>query len=284
MYVGPGQTTEREILLNEQGSPAYWDFLRGLGDMERLKGMKGFTAGLDTSGQDSDGRYTIRWGNLIAKLTFHVGTLIPAQEGKQEQFIRKKAFMANDYVQIVFNESGKDYELDTIPSQCNYVQIIVTPVDGRVSNLQEHFRGFSHESESDDSQFVQLYKVKTQVNPDVPFVGPAVEPKLLTLTALPSFVRSIGIHAAILSQVYTCYNIADPTVGQFVSPWRSRLWSIKRIRLSAQREASAKSPVAATSHDASTFGVIPEDPAQLTTASQALGFLIRDIDSFYSLR
>ncbi|KAJ2828467.1 Tuberous sclerosis 2-like protein, partial [Coemansia sp. 'formosensis'] len=211
MYVGPGQTTEREILLNEQGSPAYWDFLRGLGDMERLKGMKGFTAGLDTSGQDSDGRYTIRWGNLIAKLTFHVGTLIPAQEGKQEQFIRKKAFMANDYVQIVFNESGKDYELDTIPSQCNYVQIIVTPVDGRVSNLQEHFRGFSHESESDDSQFVQLYKVKTQVNPDVPFVGPAVEPKLLTLTALPSFVRSIGIHAAILSQVYTCYNIADPT-------------------------------------------------------------------------
>ncbi|KAJ2262830.1 Tuberous sclerosis 2-like protein [Coemansia sp. RSA 376] len=286
MYVGPGQTTEREILFNQQGSPAYWAFLRGLGKIERLKGMKGFSAGLDTSGQDSDGRYTIRWRSLIAQLTFHVGTLIPAQEGKQEQFIRKKAHMANDYVQIVFNESGRDYEFDTVPSQCNYVQIIVTPVDGRVSNLQEYIEGITSDSARENLGSVQLYKVKTQVNPDVPFVGPASKPKLLTLTALPAFVRSIGIHAAILSQVYTCYNIADPTVGQFVSPWRSRLWSIKRIRLSAQREASARPPAVATaaSQDAGVFGAIPEDPALLSTASQALGFLIRDFDSFYSPR
>ncbi|KAJ2417636.1 Tuberous sclerosis 2-like protein [Coemansia sp. RSA 2530] len=284
IYVGPGQTTEREILLNQQGSPAYWDFLRGLGKIERLSGMKGFSAGLDTSGQDSDGRYTIRWKNLISQLTFHVGTLIPAQEGKQEQFIRKKAYMANDYVQIVFNESGRDYEFDTIPSQCNYVQIIVTPVDGRISSTEEHAQGVPYEYVSDDAGFVQLYKVQTQVNPDIPFAGPAMEPKILTLKALPAFVRSIGIHAAILSQVYTCYNIADPTVGQFVSPWRSRLWSIKRIRLSAQREASVRSPTAAAPYDASVFGDIPEDPAQLTTASQALGFLLRDLDLFYSQR
>ncbi|KAJ2463646.1 Tuberous sclerosis 2-like protein, partial [Coemansia sp. RSA 2337] len=269
-----------------QGSPAYWAFLRGLGKIERLKGMKGFSAGLDTSGQDSDGRYTIRWRSLIAQLTFHVGTLIPAQEGKQEQFIRKKAHMANDYVQIVFNESGRNYEFDTVPSQCNYVQIIVTPVDGRVSNLQEYIEGITPDSVRENLGSVQLYKVKTQVNPDVPFVGPASKPKLLTLTALPAFVRSIGIHAAILSQVYTCYNIADPTVGQFVSPWRSRLWSIKRIRLSAQREASTRPPAVATaaSQDAGVFGAIPEDPALLSTASQALGFLIRDFDSFYSPR
>ncbi|KAJ2865276.1 Tuberous sclerosis 2-like protein [Coemansia aciculifera] len=285
MYVGPGQTTEREILLNQQGSPAYWDFLRGLGTIERLKEMKGFSAGLDTSGQDSDGRYTIRWRSLIAQLTFHVGTLIPAQEGKQEQFIRKKAYMANDYVQIVFNESGRDYEFDTVPSQCNYVQIIVTPVDGRISSRQVHITGVPSEAASADADSVQLYKVKTQVNPDVPFAGPAMDPKLLTLTALPAFVRSIGIHAAILSQVYTCYNIADPTVGQFVSPWRSRLWSIKRIRLSAQKEASTRPPAAAAaSQDAGVFGVIPEDPTQLTIASQALGFLIRDFDSFYNPR
>ncbi|KAJ2492972.1 Tuberous sclerosis 2-like protein [Coemansia sp. RSA 2050] len=284
IYVGPGQTTEREILLNQQGSPAYWDFLRGLGKIERLDGMKGFSAGLDTSGQDSDGRYTIRWKNLISQLTFHVGTLIPAQEGKQEQFIRKKAYMANDYVQVVFNESGRDYEFDTIPSQCNYVQIIVTPVDGRISSTEEHAQGVPYEYASDDVGFVQLYRVKTQVNPDVPFAGPAMEPKILTLKALPAFVRSIGIHATILSQVYTCYNIADPTVGQFVSPWRSRLWSIKRIRMSAQRETSARSPTAAAPYDASVFGDIPEDPTQLTTASQALGFLLRDLDLFYSQR
>ncbi|KAJ2742448.1 Tuberous sclerosis 2-like protein [Coemansia sp. BCRC 34301] len=280
MYVGPGQTTEREILLNQQGSPAYWDFLRRLGDIERLSGLKGFAAGLDTGGQDSDGRYTIRWQDLIAQLMFHVGTLIPAQEGKQEQIIRKKAHMANDYVQIVFNESGRDYVFDTIPSQCNYVQIIVTPVDGHISGREEHRPGMAYESAGASAQFMQLYKVKTQVNPDVPFAGPAMEPKILTLAALPAFVRSIGIHAAILSQVYTCYNIADPTLGKFVSPWRSRLWSIKRIRNSAQKEASARSP--STTMDG--FGEIPESPAQLTTASQALGFLIRDLGEFYSTR
>ncbi|KAJ2323230.1 Tuberous sclerosis 2-like protein, partial [Coemansia sp. RSA 2673] len=120
VYVGPGQTTEREILLNQQGSPAYWNFLRGLGNITRLSGLKGFSAGLDTSGNDSDGRYTIRWRDLIAQLVFHVGTLMPAREDKQEQIVRKKAHMGNDYVQIVFNESGRDYEFDTIPSQFNY--------------------------------------------------------------------------------------------------------------------------------------------------------------------
>ncbi|KAJ2910183.1 Tuberous sclerosis 2-like protein [Coemansia aciculifera] len=283
IYVGPGQTTEREILLNQQGSPAYWDFLRGLGRIERLNGLKGFAGGLDTSGQDGDGRYTIRWRDLIAQLMFHVGTLIPAQDGKQEQFIRKKAHMGNDYVQIVFNESGRDYVFDTIPSQCNYVQIIVTPVDGRISSREEYRPGMTYESASASAHFVQLYKVKTQVNPDVPFAGPAMEPKLLTLTALPAFVRSIGIHAAVLSQVYNCYNIADPTKGQFVSPWRSRLWSIKRIRNSTQKEIPAKSPTTATTptpYALDGFGDIPDSPAQLSTAKQALGFLIRDLDEY----
>ncbi|KAJ1950014.1 Tuberous sclerosis 2-like protein, partial [Linderina macrospora] len=56
LYVGPGQTTENEIMSNRQGSQAYWNFLHGLGNTTRLSGMKGFSAGLDTSGQDTDGR------------------------------------------------------------------------------------------------------------------------------------------------------------------------------------------------------------------------------------
>ncbi|KAJ1818761.1 Tuberous sclerosis 2-like protein [Coemansia sp. RSA 2598] len=299
-YVGPGQTTEREILLNQQGSPAYWNFLRGLGRITRLSGMKGFSANLDTSGQDDDGRYTIRWRDLIAQLVFHVGTLMPAREDKHEQIIRKKAHMGNDYVQIVFNESGREYEFDTIPSQFNYVQIIVTPVDGGIPNRDEDASWFSSEADDEDTHFVQLYKVKTQVNPDVPFFGPAMEPKLLTLTALPAFVRSIAIHAAILSQVFSSCKKVNSSAAEFISPWRARLRTIQRIRLYAQREKARPLPVSSGgaagqaasvgphgsaqpvhASPLSDFGTIVEDPADAITASQALGYLMKDLDSYY---
>ncbi|KAI9502263.1 hypothetical protein BX070DRAFT_193497 [Coemansia spiralis] len=292
-YVGPGQTTEDEILLNQQGSPAYWNFLRGLGNITRLSDMKGFSAGLDTSGQDIDGRYAITWRDLIGKLVFHVGTLMPAQEGRQEQILRKKAHMGNDYVHIVFNESGKDYDFDTIHTQFNFVQIIVTP----------------SESDKKLTKFEQLYKVKTQVNPDLPFAGPAMEPKLLSLTALPSFVRSVAIHAAIFSQVFSSSSVVDMRASEFISPWRARLQTIKRIRVHLQKDSAKRAMEIAQqqqqqqqqqSHtsgsgngsssglpplkfeaDLSEFGEIVSEPLQAKTASQALGCLIKDLETFY---
>ncbi|KAJ2787588.1 Tuberous sclerosis 2-like protein [Coemansia interrupta] len=294
-YVGPGQTTEQEIMLNQQGSLAYWNFLRGLGNITRLSGMKGFSGGLDTSGQDEDGQYTIRWRDLIAQLVFHVGTLMPAGKEKHEKYIRKKAHMGNDYVQIVFNESGKEYEFDTIPSEFNYVQIIVTPVDGSIPNRDEDASWLNNEPDHGETQFVQLYKVKTQVNPNVPFYGPAMEPKLLTLTALPGFVRSIAIHAAILSQVFSSCKKVDSSAAEYVSPWRHRLRAIQRARLHAQRQTAKPLPVTAgsTSYTSSRamssasvgalsdFGTIVEDPTDAVTASQALGYLIKDLNTFY---
>ncbi|KAJ1895123.1 Tuberous sclerosis 2-like protein, partial [Kickxella alabastrina] len=289
VYVGPGQTTEREILLNQQGSPVYWNFLRGLGTITRLSGMKGFSASLDTSGNDEDGRYTIRWRDLVSQLVFHVGTLMPAREDKHEQIIRKKAHMANDYVQIVFNESGRDYEFDTIPSQFNYVQIIVTPVDGTISTREEEIawpHGETQDAaspENDKTMYVQLYKVMTQVNPSVPFYGPAIEPKLLTLTALPAFVRSIAIHAAILSNVFSSCKKADSSAAEFISPWRARLRTIHRLRQNAQREAAKSPPTPGADvcgDSLSDFGDIVSNPVQATTASQALGFLVKDLNMF----
>ncbi|KAJ2661160.1 Tuberous sclerosis 2-like protein [Coemansia sp. RSA 1200] len=329
-YVGPGQTTEQEILLNQQGSPAYWAFLRGLGRITRLSRSKGFSAGLDTSGQDGDGRYTITWRDLVGKLVFHVGTLMPAQKGEQEKLLRKKAHMGNDYVHIVFNESGKEYEFDTIHTQFNFVQIIVTPVDGQTSVQEdEDTASWSPQNKSNSNdgdydydndsgnnnddpsykapKFEQLYKVKTQVNPDVPFVGPAMEPKLLGLSALPLFVRSVAIHAALFSQVYSSSNFAaDTHAAEFISPWRARLRMIKRIRAQAQKETARKSMSAVQQQpqpqpqfagspggtnnlallardqaDLAEFGNIVSDPSEAKTASQALGFLIKDLETFY---
>ncbi|ORX67181.1 hypothetical protein DL89DRAFT_226220 [Linderina pennispora] len=263
LYVGPGQTTENEIMSNRQGSLAYWNFLHGLGNTTRLSGMKGFSAGLDTSGQDMDGRYTIKWRDLIAQLVFHVGTLMPSGEIGSQSMLRKKSLIGNDYVHIVFNESGSEYRFDTVSTQFNYVQIIVTPVDGRIP---------SHEDES----MVQLYKVKTQVNPTVPFAGSATEPKLLTLTALPSFVRSIAIHAAILSNVHATFLNSVGVNNEFISPWRARLQSIKRMRGITERDAEKITPEVYSDD-------IPAPASESTdlskaTAAQVLDLLTKELE------
>ncbi|KAJ2843308.1 Tuberous sclerosis 2-like protein [Coemansia brasiliensis] len=244
--------------------------------------MKGFSAGLDTSGNDTDGRYTIGWRDLIAKLVFHVGTLMPAQEENQEQIVRKKAHMGNDYVHIVFNESGRNYEFDTMSSQFNFVQIIVTPVDGQLSSLEEDATWL--DSGQHKQHNVQLYKVKTQINPNIPFIGPAAESKVLTLTALPAFVRSIAIHAAIFSQVYSSCKSADSSSAEFISLWRARLQIIKRVRTHAQRERAKRESThgqpAATAADSDEFGEVVSDPSMAATAAQALGYLARDLESY----
>ncbi|KAJ2711754.1 Tuberous sclerosis 2-like protein [Coemansia spiralis] len=288
VYVGPGQSTEREILLNQQGSPAYWSFLRGLGPIRRLSRMKGFSAGLDTSGHDNDGRYTVRWRDLISQLVFHVGTLMPADEHQQEHLVRKKAHMGNDFVHIVFNESGREYGLDTIPSQFNFVQIIVTPVDGQDFSRPGDEKGAHDEAAADGDQPASpLFKVRTQIDPSVPFVGQAAEPKVLTLKALPAFVRSLAIHAVILSHVYTTCTV-NGVSADYVSLWHARLQIIKRIRASAQRDAdsrlaaqgSAAAAPPTDSLDMLDFGKPVLHPSQATTAREALGLLIRDLDAF----
>ena len=39
----------------------------------------------------------------------------------------KKALIGNDWVHIVFNESGSEYKFGTIPSQFNYCNVVISP-------------------------------------------------------------------------------------------------------------------------------------------------------------
>ncbi|KAJ2289060.1 Tuberous sclerosis 2-like protein, partial [Coemansia sp. RSA 2706] len=135
-----------------------------------------------------------------------------------------------------------------------------------------------------------LYKVKTQTNPNVPFIGPAIEPKVLALTALPAFVRSIAIHAAIFSQVFSSSRSADTgPATEYVSLWRARLQIIKRVRAHAERE-QAKQMSAQRSQPSSPsdnpswaeYGEPISDPSLASSAAQALGYLVHDLDSFAS--
>jgi tuberous sclerosis 2 len=61
----------------------------------------------------SDGNFTYIWQDEIVQVTFHVATLMPNQE-HDPFFNEKKKHIGNDYVIIVYNESGEEYNLNTI--------------------------------------------------------------------------------------------------------------------------------------------------------------------------
>jgi tuberous sclerosis 2 len=126
LYVGKGQTTEQEILGNRYGSAAYSRFLAALGDLVTLKGQEDlYTGGLDRS-NDDHGRYAYVWGDEITQIVYHTATLMP-NKLEDPNHGSKKALIGNDWVHIVFNESGSEYTFGTIPSQFNYVNVVVSP-------------------------------------------------------------------------------------------------------------------------------------------------------------
>ncbi|RKO90878.1 hypothetical protein BDK51DRAFT_14615, partial [Blyttiomyces helicus] len=126
VYVGPSQRTESEILSNTHGSTFYTLFLRAVGRMVRLKDCREvYTGGLDTS-DDLDGKAAIYALTELAQVVFHCTTLMPTS-AHDPLGTAKKRHIGNDFVTLVWNESGGAYGFDTIPAQFNFVHIVVEP-------------------------------------------------------------------------------------------------------------------------------------------------------------
>ncbi|RKP01411.1 hypothetical protein CXG81DRAFT_12036, partial [Caulochytrium protostelioides] len=140
-YVATGQSHEREILLNEHGSRAYSLFLQSMGRMAKLRGNHDiYTGGLDIE-HDIDGEYAIYWQDDLSQLILHSTTLMPSGTpqpaataepaallpSQEAALINKKRHIGNDYVLIVWNDSGMPYRFETIPGQFNLVNIVITP-------------------------------------------------------------------------------------------------------------------------------------------------------------
>ncbi|PVZ98647.1 hypothetical protein BB558_005353 [Smittium angustum] len=259
IYVGPKQTTEGEILSNTHGSSAYWAFLKGLGNVVRLSEVHGYNGGLDTSGSDLDGRYGLQWSDSISHIVFHVATLMPNSSPSESNTItqhQKKAHVGNDYVHIVFNESGSEYKFHTLISQFNFVQIIVTPGDISATNpdyTNDYDLKEGNKNLDLGSLGERLYWVQTQIRSDIPSIGPAMHPKLVTLSALPGLVRIAAIHANIFVQVYSSIKLHNSR--EYVSNWRQRLRSFKRLYESAfGQQGSSVSPSTGTRPKRESFG------------------------------
>ena len=234
LYVAKGQHTEVDILANTHGSPEYVKLLNALGEIELLKGRTDNTGGLDRE-MDIDGRFAYFWKDDVTRVIFHVATLMPTNLERDPQCSNKKRHIGNDFVTIVYNDSGKDYAFDTLPGQFNFCNIVITPhsvssftpsASSSISPSSSTLSSMTTPSDSDNNTF---FKVEMQRRPDMPEIGPISEPKLVSGQSLPHLVRQTALHANIFAQVFQSVS-AGGGRHEYVSPWKERLRQIKRIR------------------------------------------------------
>ncbi|KAJ3179451.1 Tuberous sclerosis 2-like protein [Gaertneriomyces sp. JEL0708] len=243
VYAGPGQTTEAAILANKHGSRQYGCFLRSVGKLIRLKNCKDiYTGGLDTA-EDLDGKFAIYAQDELSQVIFHCTTLMP-------EFVHdplctgKKRHIGNDFVTIVWNESGTDYAFDTIPAQFNYVNIIIEPVGAL--DMKEPFPSPGLE------EFHRSYfKVHHKVKPDMADVGPLPDVKLISGESLGVYVRQLAVHGNIFSQIFMQSATADST---YASNARERLRQIKRVKQRAETAGSRGSTTSLLADTSPTNG------------------------------
>ncbi|KAF8333017.1 uncharacterized protein EI90DRAFT_3052699 [Cantharellus anzutake] len=221
MYAAPGQTTEEEILSNEHGSPAYTRFLHGLGRLIELKGQKDlYPGGLDTSETLLDGPYAYAWWDDITQIIFHAATMMPNMEHDPKR-IMKKSHIGNDWVRIIWNDSGIPYRFDMLSTAFQLVNIIIEP---HSAGTVAAFSNSSHENE--------FFKLTLQRAPGMPEFGPVGEFKLLSAKNLASYVRQVSLLASLFAQVYD-WTKRDTVQDEYVTNWRKRLQLIKKLRPSA---------------------------------------------------
>jgi tuberous sclerosis protein 2 len=133
LYVGQGQADdEAGILANPFGSLRYTDFLHGLGALIYLRDVdhqSTFLGGLDA--EDGDGDYAYMWEDDAMQVIFHVATLMPNHLETDPRCNKKKRHIGNDYVAIVYNNSGDNqgFKLGTVKGQFIYACVVITPLD-----------------------------------------------------------------------------------------------------------------------------------------------------------
>jgi hypothetical protein len=127
LSVRAGQTREDEFFANSEGSKAYTSFLKLLGDRVSLKGWKQFTAGLDVR-DNRNGQHSIFATLDQVSVMFHVATMMPFENGNEDQKLERKRHIGNDVVCIVFVEEGASFNPASIRTEFIHVYAIVTPI------------------------------------------------------------------------------------------------------------------------------------------------------------
>ncbi|KAI8633171.1 hypothetical protein F5Y19DRAFT_292271 [Xylariaceae sp. FL1651] len=270
IYIGENQANESEILANISGSSEYMEFLNGLGTLTKLKGATFNTQGLDRQ-YDTDGEYTFCWRDRVTELVFHVTTQMPTNLEHDPYCTQKKKHIGNDFVNIIFNDSGSPFKFDTFPSDFNYVYIVITP-ESRASFVATRQRTPKDVVDS-------FYKVQVMSKPGFPEISPASETKIVSLKALPDFIRLLALNASVFSHVW-----ANRDGGEHISSWGDRLRDINRLREKYGPKTTSHGPAPsppATAHSHGS-GVVNNAGPQLDVSRP--GSTVRDSLGSLSLR
>ncbi|TFK47259.1 hypothetical protein OE88DRAFT_1686716 [Heliocybe sulcata] len=229
MYVAPGQTEETEILANTHGSPAYTRFLEGIGRLINLRGQVDvYAGGLEP---DEDGEYAYAWWDDIGQILYHTATLMPT-DPNDKYCANKKRHIGNDYVRIVWNDSGMPYKFDTLRTEFQFVNIVVEP----------HSRG-TIAAFSDNQHEHEYFKVTIQRAPGMTPFTPVGDFKLISAENLPLMVRQLSLLADWFASVFQ-HTQNDTVQVEVTTNWRSRLQAIRRFQASAPvPEVPSNSPV-----------------------------------------
>ncbi|CAF9936843.1 MAG: Tuberous sclerosis 2-like protein [Heterodermia speciosa] len=230
IYMAQAQTSEISVLANTYGSKLYETFLSRLGTKVRLQDAKFNTQGLDRE-SDLDGTHTYAWRDRVTEIVFHVITMMPTFDD-DPQCTNKKRHIGNDYVKIIFNESGLPFRFETFASQFNHVNIVITPelteprhsilTDTNISSDSLDQPDFGDTSAEEDTAF---FTVQTLCSSSFPLISPAATPKVVSASALPGFVRQLALNASVLSLVWS-----NREGGENLSSWRNRLKEILKLR------------------------------------------------------
>nr|XP_003807742.3 tuberin isoform X3 [Pan paniscus] len=238
LYVGEGQSnSELAILSNEHGSYRYTEFLTGLGRLIELKDCqpdKVYLGGLDVCGED--GQFTYCWHDDIMQAVFHIATLMPTKDVDKHR-CDKKRHLGNDFVSIVYNDSGEDFKLGTIKGQFNFVHVIVTPLD------------------------YECNLVSLQCRKDMEGLVDTSVAKIVSDRNLPFVARQMALHANMASQVH--HSRSNPT-DIYPSKWIARLRHIKRLRQRICEEATYSNPSLPLVHPPSHTKAPAQTPAEPT--------------------
>ena len=222
VYVGNGQREEAEILANDQGSKAFETFLEGLGTIVPLRGAGFNTQGLDRE-EGVDGSHTYAWRDRVAEIVYHVPTMMPTDLEHDPACVAKKRHIGNDFVNIIFNESGLPFKFDTFPSQFNCVNIVIAPEDRPAPADEEAV--IRDEYRSPEDVLKTFYTIQTVSHPSFPLISPAASCKLLPLANLPNLARQLALQCSVFSNVWT-----NRAGGEVISSWRNRLREIHKLR------------------------------------------------------
>ncbi|KAF2361373.1 Tuberin-type domain [Trinorchestia longiramus] len=202
LYVGYGQTTEQQVLSNTVGSARYQSFLSGLGTVVSIKKASKdfFLPGLSDKGDDGDECYV--WHDEIMQVSFHVATLMP-NKPNDPKFTSKKRHIGNDFVTIVYNDSGKPYDRDIIKTQFNTVIVEIRPAEHGTNTVHMILKPNIRELLS-----------ATQVV------------RLVSDTNLALYVRQMALHSVIACRVEQQLKLPEPYAGN----WLCRLRMLYKLR------------------------------------------------------